>query len=69
MNPIKLPMWLRFVLVAGVIVLAAGAGLFAYRWYVRPTTLTIAVGTYDGEAGKVVSAIAFDGRAGAPLRD
>ncbi len=58
MSSVSLPIWLRFVLVTGLIVLAAGAGLFAYRWYARPTTLTIAVGSYDGEAGKVVSAIA-----------
>jgi TRAP-type uncharacterized transport system substrate-binding protein len=58
MNSMKLPIWLRIVLVAGFIVMAAGASLYAYRWYVHPTTLTIAVGSYDGEAGKVVSAIA-----------
>jgi TRAP-type uncharacterized transport system substrate-binding protein len=58
MNSIKLPAWVRIVLVAGVLVLAGGAGLFAYRWYVRPVTLTIAVGSLDGEAGKVMSAIA-----------
>lgn len=58
MNPMKLPIWLRFLLVAGLVVLAGGAGLYAYRWYSRPTTLTIAVGSYDGEAGKLVSAIA-----------
>ena len=58
MNSIKLPTWLRVVLVAGVFVLATGAGLFAYRWYNKPVTLTIAVGSLDGEAGKVMSAIA-----------
>jgi hypothetical protein len=42
----------------GLFVLAAGAGLFGYRWYTRPVTLTIAVGSADGEAGKVMSAIA-----------
>ena len=58
MNSMKLPTWLRVVLVAGVFVLATGAGLFAYRWYNKPVTLTIAVGSLDGEAGKVMSAIA-----------
>jgi len=58
MNSIKLPIWLRAVLVAGLFVLAAGGGLFAYRWYTKPVTLTIAVGSLDGEAGKVVAAIA-----------
>lgn len=58
MNSMKLPTWLRVVLVAGLFVLAAGAALFAYRWYNKPDTLTIAVGSLDGEAGKVISAIA-----------
>jgi TRAP-type uncharacterized transport system substrate-binding protein len=35
-----------------------GQGLFGYRWYSRPTTLTIAVGSLDGEAAKLVSALA-----------
>jgi len=53
-----MPRWLRIVLVAGVVALAAGSTLFAYRWYSRPTTLTIAVGSLDGEAPKLVSALA-----------
>jgi TRAP-type uncharacterized transport system substrate-binding protein len=44
--------------VAGVVVLVTGAGLFGYRWYFRPTTLTIAVGSLDGEATRLVSALA-----------
>jgi len=55
---IKLPIWMRIAVVAAVVVLAAGASLFAYRWYFRPVTLSIAVGSLDGEAPKVVSAIA-----------
>jgi TRAP-type uncharacterized transport system substrate-binding protein len=39
-------------------VLATGTALFAYRWYSKPDTLTIAVGSLDSEAGKVMSAIA-----------
>lgn len=58
MDSIRMPSWLRMVLVAGVVVLVAGAGLFAYRWYVRPTTLTVAVGSLDGEATKLMSALA-----------
>jgi TRAP-type uncharacterized transport system substrate-binding protein len=58
MDPTKLPSWLRITLVAGIVVLVAGASLFAWRWYYRPTTLTIAVGSFDGEANKVVSALA-----------
>ena len=58
MDSIRMPSWLRMVLVAGVFVLVTGAGLFAYRWYVRPTTLTVAVGSLDGEATKLMSALA-----------
>jgi TRAP-type uncharacterized transport system substrate-binding protein len=55
---IKLPIWLRIAVVAVLVALATGASLFAYRWYVRPVTLSIAVGSLDGEAPRVVSAIA-----------
>ena len=58
MNPTKLPIWLRITLVAGIAVLVAGASLFGWRWYARPTTLTIAVGSLDGEASRLVSALA-----------
>ncbi len=58
MNPAKLPIWLRIAVVASLTILAAAASLFAYRWYVRPLTLSIAVGSLDGEAPKIVSALA-----------
>lgn len=58
MDSVRLPIWLRIALVAGVGLLVGGAGLFAYRWYARPTTLSVAVGSLDGEAGRLVSAIA-----------
>ena len=54
----NLPLWLRFVLLVGVVGLAAGAGLFAYRYYTRPVTLSVAVGSVDGEAAKTMSAMA-----------
>jgi TRAP-type uncharacterized transport system substrate-binding protein len=54
----KLPLSLRFFLLVGVVVFAAGAGLLAYRYYSRPVTLTVAVGSIDGEAAKAMSAIA-----------
>jgi TRAP-type uncharacterized transport system substrate-binding protein len=54
----KLPAWLRIVLVASALILVAGASFLSYRWYARPTTLTIAVGSLDGEATKLVSALA-----------
>ena len=53
-----MPSWLRMALVAGVVILVTGAALFGYRWYSRPTTLTIAVGSLDGEATKLMSALA-----------
>src|SRR6266850_5976067 len=58
MMSIKLPLWLRFFLLIGVAVFAAGAGLLAYRYYTRPATLTVAVGSIDGEAAKAMSTIA-----------
>jgi TRAP-type uncharacterized transport system substrate-binding protein len=58
MGALKLPIWLRIVVVIVLVVLATGASLFAYRWYVRPVTLSIAVGSLDGEAPKIVSALA-----------
>jgi TRAP-type uncharacterized transport system substrate-binding protein len=67
--PIKLPLWLRAVLLAGVVVLATGAGLLAYRYLTRPATLTVAVGSVDGEAAKLMSAIAGElVSANAPVR-
>jgi hypothetical protein len=58
MDPTRLPAWLRITLVAGIAVLIAGASLFAWRWYSKPTTLTVAVGSLDGEASRLVTAIA-----------
>jgi TRAP-type uncharacterized transport system substrate-binding protein len=58
MTSLKLPLWLRLVLLVGVIGLASGAGLLAYRYYTRPVTLSVAVGSVDGEAAKAMSAIA-----------
>ncbi len=43
---------------SGVIGLASGASLLAYRYFTRPTTLSVAVGSIDGEAAKAMSAIA-----------
>ncbi len=58
MKSIRLPTRVRFALVIGVVLVAAGAGLVGYRWFTRPTTLSIAVGSLDGEASKVMTAIA-----------
>src|SRR6202045_2412882 len=56
----KLPLWLRFFLLVGIAVFAAGPGLLAYRFSPRPVTLTLAVGSIDGEAAKAMSAIASE---------
>lgn len=58
MKPVRLPLRLRIMLLVGVVLLATGAGLFAYRYYKHPVTLTVAVGSIDGEAAKAMSAIA-----------
>ena len=58
MASLNLPLWLRFVLLLGAVGIAAGAGLLGYRYYTRPTTLSVAVGSLDGETAKAMSAIA-----------
>jgi TRAP-type uncharacterized transport system substrate-binding protein len=54
----NLPLWLRLVLLVGIVGLVSGASFVAYRYYTRPVTLTVAVGSIDGEAAKAMSAIA-----------
>jgi TRAP-type uncharacterized transport system substrate-binding protein len=54
----SLPLWVRVVLLAGVLFIVAGAGLVSYRFYVQPKTLTVAVGSFDGEAKQTASIIA-----------
>src|SRR5262245_31377268 len=58
MISIRMPFWLRVVSLLGVILLCTAAGLYGYRWYNRPVTLTLAVGSIDGEAASAMSAIA-----------
>src|SRR3989440_10032527 len=58
MVSLKLPLWLRFVLLVGIVGLVSGASLIAYRYYTRPVTLSVAAGSIDGEAAKAMSAIA-----------
>ena len=58
MVSLNFPLWLRFVLLVGVVGLVSGASLIAYRYYTRPVTLSVAVGSIDGEAAKAMSAIA-----------
>lgn len=58
MVSLNLPLWLRLVLLVGALGLVSGASLLAYRYYTRPVTLSVAVGSIDGEATKAMSAIA-----------
>ncbi|MGB6935275.1 MAG: TAXI family TRAP transporter solute-binding subunit, partial [Xanthobacteraceae bacterium] len=53
-----MPLWVRAVVVLALFMLAAAAGLFGYRYYTHPETLSVAVGSIDGEASKAMSAIA-----------
>jgi TRAP-type uncharacterized transport system substrate-binding protein len=52
------PLWLRFIMLVGAVGLVSGASLLAYRYYTRPMTLSVAVGSIDGAAAKAMSAIA-----------
>ena len=55
MDPIhsaKFPLWSRIAIVAIIVAILGAAGLFSWRWFARPTTLTVAVGSLDGEAVK-----------------
>ena len=66
---IRFPLWLRFVLLVGVLALASGASLLAYRYYTWPVTLSVAVGSIDGEAAKAMSALASEfASTNAPVR-
>jgi len=56
--PIALPFWARALLLAGLAGIVLGAGLIAYRFYARPTTLSMAVGSFDGEASRIAAIIA-----------
>jgi len=53
-----LPFWARAFLLAGLAGIVVGVGLIAYRYYDRPTVLSIAVGSFDGEAARIASLIA-----------
>jgi len=50
--------WLRVVLVALLVGIACGAGVLAYRYSKEPYTLTVAAGSFDGDAPKLMTAIA-----------
>jgi hypothetical protein len=54
----RIPAWLRALLVGCLVVLVTGAGLFAYRQFTAPKTLTIAAGSSDAETIRLISAVA-----------
>src|SRR5262245_29278227 len=54
----RIPHWMRALLVGCFVVLVTGAGLFAYHYFTSPKTMTIAAGSSDGEAVRLMSAIA-----------
>jgi TRAP-type uncharacterized transport system substrate-binding protein len=65
----RLPRWLRITLVASLAVLVCGLGLLGYRYATHPAALTVAVGSIDGDAAKLMSAIAARMvETGAPVR-
>jgi TRAP-type uncharacterized transport system substrate-binding protein len=69
MISIRMPLWLRVISLLGVVLLCIAAGLYGYRWYNRPVTLTVAIGSIDGEGPKAMSAIAAQlTEDGAPVR-
>lgn len=60
MKPVSatLPLWARIVLLLGIVGVTVSAGLATYRFYTRPTTLGLAVGSFDGEAAQIASIVA-----------
>jgi TRAP-type uncharacterized transport system substrate-binding protein len=69
MISVRMPFWLRIVSLVGVIIFCTAAGLYGYRWYNRPVTLSVAVGSTDGEAAKAMQEIAGQLTSdGAPVR-
>jgi len=53
-----LPLWARATLLAGLVGVVLGTSVMMYRYYSKPVTLRLAVGSFDGEAIKVASIIA-----------
>ena len=54
----QVPRWLRVTVILGLVGVSCGAGIFAYRYSTQPTTLTVAAGSLDGDAPKLMQAIA-----------
>src|ERR1700738_5076122 len=54
----RLPRWLRITLVSSLAALACAAGLLGYRYATHPVTLTVATGSIDGDATRLMSLVA-----------
>jgi TRAP-type uncharacterized transport system substrate-binding protein len=54
----RLARWMRVALVGCFVVAVTAAGLFAYRYFTLPRTMTVAAGAIDGEPVRLMSAIA-----------
>ena len=50
--------WMRVTLVAGLTIFVIGVALFVYRYITSPTTLSVAVGSIDGEAARLMTTVA-----------
>jgi TRAP-type uncharacterized transport system substrate-binding protein len=54
----RLSQWLRALLVGCIVIALTGGGLFAYKHFTKPKTITIAAGSAEGEPVRVMNAIA-----------
>jgi TRAP transporter TAXI family solute receptor len=54
----RAPRWLRIMLVLTIVVVALGVGLYTYKYLARPTTVSVAVGSVDGDVSKVLQSLA-----------
>src|SRR5258706_14856840 len=57
MHP-RLPRWLRLTVILGVGVAALAGGLLAWRVATQPLVLRVAAGSIDGEATRLMEALA-----------
>ncbi|MET0277518.1 MAG: TAXI family TRAP transporter solute-binding subunit [Pseudorhodoplanes sp.] len=53
----NLPRWSRVALVVALLAVAGGLSFYAYRYYTRSITLTVAAGSIDGEGQRLMTAI------------
>jgi TRAP-type uncharacterized transport system substrate-binding protein len=54
----RLPRWLRITLVGCLAILVCGLALVGYRYATHPATLAVAAGSIDGDAARLMSAVA-----------